>query len=418
MFVDRAKITIKAGDGGDGCVSFHREKFVVAGGPDGGDGGKGGDVIFKVETGMRTLMDFRYKHVFKAESGAPGSSRNRTGKNGADIVIRVPQGTLVREAGTDKIIADMHSRDAEKTVIRGGRGGKGNAKFATPTRQAPGFAQPGQKRRSAEVILELKSIADVGLVGYPNVGKSTILSVITSARPKIAAYHFTTLSPNLGIVRHKSQTFAVADIPGLIEGASKGVGLGHDFLRHIERTRVLVHVVDVSGSEGRDPIEDYRNINRELSEYSAELAARPMIVAANKSDIASPEDIERLREALEPEVKVFTVSAATALGFDDLLSEVSKMLAELPEQQPFEEDEFWYIEAEDAYEILKEDGVYHVKGTLADKILERTFPDDPDSMRYFHRALEKSGIISALREAGIKDGDAVEIGGVEFDFID
>ena len=333
QFVDKAKIVIKAGDGGDGCASFHREKFVMRGGPDGGDGGRGGSVVFLADPNMNTLLDFRFARHYRAERGENGRARMSSGKNGEDLVIRVPVGTLVRDAETGRIVADMNKPNRTRVVLHGGRGGRGNARFATPTRQSPRFAQPGQKTVEHEVELELKTIADVGLIGLPNVGKSTILSVLTSAKPKIANYHFTTLTPNLGVVKRYEKTFVLADIPGLIEGAAEGAGLGHDFLRHVERTRMLVHVVDISGCEGRDPMEDYLAIRSELRQYSERLAELPQLVAANKMDLTGAEDnLELFREELAEDgsdVQVFPVSAATVSGFDALLDAIVKTLAEL-----------------------------------------------------------------------------------------
>jgi len=334
MFVDIARIHIKAGDGGNGCVSFHREKYVPRGGPDGGDGGKGGDVIFYADPAMRTLLDFRYRRDFSAPNGQDGSGNLATGKSGTDLIIPVPVGTIVRRADSQQVVADLDEPEKQVTVLKGGRGGKGNAKFATPTRQKPGFAQPGIKTLGHDVVLELKTIADVGLVGFPNVGKSTLLSVVTAAKPKIANYHFTTLQPNLGIANQDGRSFILADIPGIIENAHLGQGLGHDFLRHIERTRICVHVVDISGSEGRDPVADYDQIRFELAQYSPQLAELPEIIAANKTDAMGEEDhLARLQAHVAPKV-VYPISAATRQGLTPLMRAVADLLATLPPPEP------------------------------------------------------------------------------------
>lgn len=424
QFVDKARITIKSGDGGDGCSSFHREKYVAQGGPDGGDGGRGGSIIFYADPNMNTLLDFRFQRKYKAERGENGRAKMSRGKNGEDLVIKVPVGTLVREVETGRIVADMNKPCRERIVLHGGRGGKGNARYATPTRQAPKFSQPGQKTLEHEVELELKTIADVGLVGLPNVGKSTILSVLTSAKPKIANYHFTTLTPNLGVVKRYEETFVLADIPGLIEGAADGAGLGHDFLRHVERTRMLVHVVDMSGCEGRDPMEDYRQINEELSRFSESLAALPQIVAANKMDITGAEDnLELFREELEEmgeNVMVFPVSAATVSGFDGLLDQIVKTLATLP--KPLEYDEAEITEGykyEPGFEISREDdGVFVVTGGSVEYLLDTTYAEDDESMRRFQQFLIREGIIDALREAGATEDSTIRMGEWEFDFIE
>lgn len=423
MFVDVVEIHIKAGDGGNGAVSFRREKYVPAGGPDGGDGGNGGNIIFVVNTGKQTLMDFRYRKSFKARSGEDGRGKNMHGKGGADVIIEVPPGTIIRDKETNKIIADLTTPGQRKIVAHGGRGGRGNARFATATRQAPRFAKEGKKGHELWVTLELKSIADVGLIGYPNVGKSTILSVLTASRPKIANYHFTTLSPNLGVVNtrfHKS--FVMADIPGIIEGAHEGTGLGIDFLRHIERTRILVHVLDASGMEGRDPIEDFYTINRELESFSLELAQRPQVVAANKMDIPTAEEnITRLEAELKEEgIKVFPVSAATGKGFDELMAELIRMLDELPPMESYEEEWDWQEEGveKQSIEINIVDGIYVVSGYTVDRLLASVNLDDYESMQYFQRMLRKLGIVDALREAGINDGDTVQINDLEFDFLE
>ena len=423
MFVDKVTIKVRAGNGGNGAVSFRREKYIPKGGPDGGFGGHGGDVIFEVDTGLHTLMDFRYKKKFQAGHGENGSGGNRSGKNGAHEIIKVPPGTLVKDEETDLVLADLKTPGQQKVLLRGGRGGQGNASFATATRQTPRFAQEGGKGKEYTVILELKSIADVGLVGFPNVGKSTMLSILSSARPKIADYHFTTLQPNLGVVEVRpGQSFVMADIPGIIEGAHEGVGLGYAFLRHIERTRILVHVIDVSGSEGRDPLDDFNIITRELKQYSEKLANRPQIVAANKVDITgAQENIEKLRELVEPMgIKVFTVSAAQNQGFRPLLDELVRMLDELPEIDSFEDEEADDISLDEevSFEITKQNGEYILSGPAVDRLIGKVNLDDYESLQYFQRALRKLGMIDALRERGVTDGDTVHLGDVEFDFVD
>ncbi len=420
QFVDKARIVVKAGNGGDGHASFHREKYVQQGGPNGGDGGRGGDVVFFADPHMSTLLDFKYQRFFRAENGEPGKPELSTGKNGKPLVISVPVGTIVRDVESGAILADMSEAEKKRVILNGGRGGKGNAKFATPTRQAPRFAQPGIKTNEYEVELELKSIADVGLVGLPSVGKSTILSVLTAAKPKIAAYHFTTLSPNLGVASRHNRSFVLADIPGLIEGAAEGAGLGHDFLRHIERTRMLVHVVDIAGSEMRDPIEDYEKINDELRKFSPLLGEIPQLVAANKTDLPeSEENLARFKEAY-PDVEVFPVSAATTQGFEALLDRVVQVLDTLPPVLRYEETDL--VEAPSyapGFHISRgDDGVFEVTGGDVEKLLDTTNPDDEISMRRFQQMLVKNGIISALREMGAKDGDSIRLGEWEFDFVD
>lgn len=423
MFIDVVKIYIKAGDGGNGAVSFRREKYVPAGGPDGGDGGNGGDVVFEVNTGKHTLRDFRYKKSFKAQSGENGRGKNMHGKRGEDIVIEVPPGTIIRENKTNRIIADMTTPGERKIIAYGGRGGRGNARFATATRQAPRFSKDGKKGQELWLTLELKSIADVGLIGFPNVGKSTILSVLTASRPKIANYHFTTLFPNLGVVDTKyGDSFVMADIPGIIEGAHQGTGLGIDFLRHIERTRILVHVLDISGVEGRDPVEDFYIINKELKSFSEELAQRPQVVAANKMDITSgQENLIRLEAELRTKgIKVFPVSAATGKGFDELVLELANMLKELPAMEPFKEEFDWMDEGieRQPFEIDIVDDIYVVSGPAIDRLLGSVNLDDYESMQFFQRALRRQGIIDALRDAGINHGDTVKMQDLEFDFIE
>ena len=421
QFVDKARIIIKAGNGGDGCSSFHREKYVSHGGPDGGDGGRGGNVIFYADDNMSTLLDFRFSRHYKAQNGENGRGKMQFGKKGDDIVIKVPVGTRVRDVASGKIIADLNKPGREKLVLRGGRGGKGNAKFATPTKQAPRYAQNGQRTNEYEVELELMTIADVGLIGLPNVGKSTILSVITSAKPKIANYHFTTLTPNLGVVKRYDSSFVVADIPGIIEGAAEGAGLGHDFLRHIERTRLLVHVLDISGSEGRDPIEDYRQIRKELEQYSEKLIELPELIAANKMDITGAEDyLEFLKEELaDSNAEIFPVSAATAKGFEPLLDRVLELLKVLPSTREFEEDQI--VEAPQYdwnFEIERDGDVFVVTGGIVDYILDTTNADDEESMRRFQKLLESEGIINALREKGATEESVIRLGEWEFDFVE
>ena len=422
QFIDKTKIIIKSGDGGNGCAAFHREKYVARGGPSGGDGGKGGSVVFEADPRLSTLVDFRFKHHFRAENGGAGMPEMKSGKDGEDLVIRVPVGTIVRDVETDTVIADMNEPGKQKTVLKGGRGGKGNWHFATPTRQTPRFAQDGQKTKDREVELELKTIADVGLIGLPSVGKSTILSVLTAAKPKIAAYHFTTLQPNLGVASRHGRNFVLADIPGLIEGAAEGAGLGHDFLRHIERTRILVHVLDAAGSEGRDPIDDFEKINSELSKFSEQLGKLPQLVALNKTDLVYEKDVlDKLQKELrERGYDSFPVSAATVDGFEPLLDKVVEMLDTLPPVLEYEETELnvgpMY---EDGFQIEKRsDGVYVVSGGDVQRILDTTQPDDEISMRRFQQLLIKFGIIAALREMGAGDGDTVEMGGWQFDFVD
>ena len=420
QFVDKARIVVKAGNGGDGHASFHREKYVQQGGPDGGDGGRGGDLVFFADPHMSTLLDFKFQRFYRAENGGVGGAALCTGKNGKPLVIRVPVGTIVRDVESGAILADMSEGGKERIILRGGNGGKGNARFATATHQAPRFSQPGIKTAEYEVELELKSIADVGLVGLPSVGKSTILSVLTAAKPKIAAYHFTTLSPNLGVASRHNRSFVLADIPGLIEGAAEGAGLGHDFLRHIERTRMLVHVVDISGSEMRDPVDDFQKINNELSKFSPLLAEIPQLVAANKTDLPeSEENLVRFKEAY-PDVEVFPVSAATVQGFEALLDRVLQVLDTLPPVLRFEESNLAESMGYEAgFQIKRgDDGVFDVTGGDVDKLLDSTNPDDELSMRRFQQMLIKNGIIAALREMGAKDGDSIRLGEWEFDFLD
>ena len=420
MFIDKVKIYIKSGNGGNGAVSFHTEKYVPNGGPDGGDGGKGGDVVFIADDSLNTLNDFHYAKHFRAENGGNGGPKRSSGKQGKDLVITVPTGTVVKDFETGRIITDMFEAGKPFVVLKGGRGGKGNNHFKTSKRQSPHFSQTGEKTLEREVVLELKTIADVGLIGFPNVVKSTLLSVISEARPKIANYHFTTLSPNLGVVKHFDNSFVVADIPGLIEGASDGMGLGHDFLRHIERTRCLVHVLDVSGEEGRDPYADWLKINAELKAYSPVLAERPQIVAANKMDMPmAEENLRALREKL-PGVVIVPIIAVLAEGVDVLLAETEKLVASLPPLKPLEYEPFEYETPDkDGFEVKNEgEGIFTVSGGLMEQLGRRVVLDDYESFSFFQKMLRQRGVISALRKAGAKDGDTVLIGDIEFDFVD
>lgn len=424
MFVDQAKIYIKAGDGGDGAVSFHREKYVAAGGPDGGDGGKGGDIVFVVDDNISNLIDFRYKRKYVAEKGQNGGAKNCSGRNAPDLVVKVPRGTVVREIKSGRILADL-STDEPAVIAHGGKGGRGNAHFATSTRQIPKFAKPGFRGDEYEVMLELKLIADVGLVGFPNVGKSTLISVVSVAKPKIANYHFTTLTPVLGVVKiEEGKSFVMADIPGLIEGASEGVGLGHEFLRHVERCRLIVHVIDVSGSEGRDPIEDFKAINHELENFSMELAEAPQIVAANKSDMATPEQVERLRNYVEDQGLLFyEISAATTKGTKELMYGVWERLSVLPPVKQFEAQPLTQEELDDKliskkdFRVTVEDGVYFVEADWLLDILRTANMDDYSSLQYFQNVLRTSGIIDKLEEMGIEEGDTVSIFDFEFEYL-
>lgn len=422
MFVDKAKIYIKAGDGGNGHVSFRREKYVNNGGPDGGDGGDGGSIVFQADENMRTLMDFTYQRRFIAQNGEQGGMKNMRGKTGEDLIIKVPPGTVIKDEDTGRVAADL--REGSRMLLKGGSGGKGNARFATATRQAPSFSTPGRRTKGRFVVLELKTIADVGLIGYPSVGKSTLLAASTGARPKIAEYHFTTLSPNLGVARVHEDSFVVADIPGLIEGAHEGAGLGHDFLRHIERTRMLIHVVDASQGEGRDVTEDYEIIRRELAGYSPALAQRPEIVAANKMDVPGAEvHAEKLKAYLDHKgIGMFEICAAAGLGIQPLMERAAQMLRTLPVPKAVVEDgviEEWALEKDETdFEVYRQDGVYYVDGPLIRDIMAKTDPNDADSMRHFQKLLVDFGIIKALRKEGAKTGDTVSLEGLEFDFMD
>ena len=419
-FVDRAPLTAKAGNGGNGCVSFHREKFVQNGGPDGGDGGRGGDVILLADSNMHTLLDFRFHSKYEAQNGQDGASSRRIGKNGEALIIKVPVGTVVRDKKTGVVCADMYENGRQKVLLRGGRGGWGNMHFATPTRQAPNFAKPGIRTDAREFILELKTIADVGLIGFPNVGKSTLLSRVTSARPKIANYHFTTLTPNLGIARVHDMDFVMADIPGIVEGASEGVGLGYEFLRHVERTRLLIHVVDASGIEGRIPSEDLDILNAELKKYGS-LSEKLQIIAANKMDLGDGEEgLQMIRDHVGPDAKVFPISAATGMGVDSLMEEVARTLAALPESEPFREEELApdALEEQGGFSVSKEEDAFVVEGRGAEQLISSVNFDDEESVNWFHRVMRQSGIIDALRSAGAGEGSTVRMGDMEFDFID
>ena len=427
MFADRAKIYIKSGKGGDGHVSFRREKYVPNGGPDGGDGGHGGDVIFEVDEGLNTLTDFRHIRKYCAENGQEGGKKNCRGKDGQDIVIKVPEGTVIKEANSGKVITDMSGENRRYVILTGGKGGNGNQHYATSTMQAPKYAQPGQPAKELELMLELKVIADVGLVGFPNVGKSTFLSRVTNARPKIANYHFTTLNPNLGVVDlDGAKGFVIADIPGLIEGASEGVGLGHEFLRHIERTRVMIHIVDAAGSEGRDPIEDIYAINKELANYNEEIARRPQVIAANKIDMIYDGDedpVEKIRKEFEPKgIKVYPISAISGEGVKTLLYDVNNMLEKL-EQKPivFEQEFFPEYEmgaSDEPFTVAydEEEDEYVVEGPRIEKMLGYTNLESEKGFVFFQKFLKENGILDKLEELGIEEGSTVRMYGLKFDY--
>lgn len=424
MFVDRATITIKSGKGGDGSVSFRREAHVPAGGPDGGNGGKGGDVIFVADSNMRTLLDFRYKKKYEAVNGENGRGKKQYGKNGEDCVIRVPVGTILIDETTGFAIKDMVEEGEEYLAARGGKGGKGNIHFKTAVRQAPNFAEAGGTAIERSIILELKLIADVGLIGFPNVGKSTLLSVVTGANPKIADYHFTTLTPNLGVVKYADTSFVMADIPGLIEGAHTGTGLGLDFLKHIERTRLLIHIVDVSGSEGRNPIEDFETINNELESYSKKLAEKSQIVAANKMDIASSEQFEEFRTYIEGKgLKVFPISAPLQQGVSDLIAHVAGVLSSLPPMEDLDYefyDDRGEVDDEEYKKVhcSKDGPVFVLSGIQLDKIFRSTNFQDHGSLRYLYKYIENSGAIDQLKSMGLLDGDTIRINNYEFEYVD
>mgnify|MGYP002581971951 CR=1 FL=1 len=425
MFADRAKIIIKSGRGGDGHVSFRREKYVPDGGPDGGDGGKGGDVIFLVDEGLNTLTDYRHRRKFAAGPGQEGGKKNCHGKNGADLILKVPEGTVIKDAESGKVIADMSGENRRQVVLKGGRGGLGNQHFATSTMQAPKYAQPGQDAIEIEVMLELKVIADVGLVGFPNVGKSTFLSRVTNAQPKIANYHFTTLQPNLGVVdMEDGNGFVIADIPGLIEGASDGVGLGHEFLRHIERTKVIIHIVDAAGTEGRDPIADIKAIDKELEAYNPELLKKPQVIAANKIDAIYGDEneiITSLRNEFEKDgIKVYPISAVSGQGVRELLFYVRELLAKCPKETVVYEQEFdpaLHFFKDEPYTIERaDDGAFVVEGPKIEKMLGYTNLDSEKGYLFFQKFLKDSGILADLERAGIQEGDTVRMYGLSFDY--
>ena len=421
MFVDIAKIKIKAGDGGNGAVSFRREKYVAAGGPDGGDGGRGGSIVFQADTNLSTLADFRYQRKYTAQNGENGRGSRCNGKSAPDLIIRVPLGTIVKEAETGRIIADVSDQEPH-IAAKGGKGGWGNIHFATPTRQVPRFAKPGLPGEAMEVTLELKLLADVGLVGFPNVGKSTLVSVVSEAKPVIADYHFTTLTPVLGVVHLGETSFVMADIPGLIEGAWEGLGLGHQFLRHVERCRMLVHIVDVSGSEGRDPKEDFRVINQELKKFNPALAKRPMLVAGNKCDLATEEQIQEFKEFVESQgYQFYPIMAAINYEVDPLLKKIQEMLSTLPPVERYEAEPVPVLPAEEIGEhevkITVQDHIYFVEGEWLLQVMKSVNFDDYESLQYFQRVLINGGVIDRLRESGIQEGDTVSIYDVEFDFV-
>ncbi len=421
MFVDKAEIFVKAGKGGDGAVSFRKEKYVPDGGPNGGDGGKGGSVIAIVDEGMRTLMDFRYQRKYHAPDGEKGRKNNQTGKNGEDLFLKVPPGTLVRDVASGKIIADLTHKGEQAVIAKGGKGGRGNWHFKTSTRQAPTFSEQGVYGIERDIVLELKMLADVGLVGYPNVGKSTMLSKVTKAKPKIANYHFTTLQPNLGVVEEiRGKAFVLADIPGLIEGAHEGVGLGHDFLRHVERTRVIIHVVDISGMEGRDPIEDFDRINEELLKYNEKLAQRVQVIAANKQDLLFEQDqYETFKTEMEGRgYEVFPISAATGQGLDKLMQRVTAILDTVEAEPMYTEEELFIEEPKAMAELTYSmDGeVYVVEGEQVERLVFSTNFEDIDSLRRFQNILKQKGVFERFEEMGIEDGDTVRIVDIEFEY--
>lgn len=427
MFIDKAKIYVKAGNGGNGAVAFRREIYVPAGGPAGGDGGNGGNVIFRADSNLRTLMDFKYKKSYIAPSGEDGKGSNMYGKKGEDLVLLVPVGTVIRDEQTGLVIADLKENAEESVVAKGGRGGKGNTHFKSSIRQAPNFAKAGTEGQERNVLLELKLIADVGLLGFPNVGKSTFLSIVTKANPKIANYHFTTLTPNLGVVKLPDKaSFVIADIPGIIEGAHEGVGLGHDFLRHIERTRLLLHIVDISGIEGREPYEDFLQINRELTLYNEKLAQREQVVIANKMDLLFDKSAyNEFKERVENDgYKVFPLSGATKEGLGDVLNYVSQRLSEIEEEPLYSPEDMWSVEddraalPEEEIRIEMVDGVYVIEGEKLEKLLYSVNFDDMESIRYFQRVMEQNGVFDRLRSMGIDDGDTVRMYDLEFEFFD
>lgn len=423
MFTDYVKIEAKAGDGGNGAISFRREKYVAAGGPDGGDGGKGGDIYFEVDPNANTLIEFRFKRKFKAESGNNGEGNHRYGRSGEDLTVKVPIGTIIKDAKTNQVLADLSQEGQKELILKGGRGGKGNSHFATSTRQAPRFSQDGENGEEKELILELKLLADVGLIGFPNVGKSTFLGRTTSATPKIADYHFTTLEPNLGVVKTDyGDSFVIADIPGIIEGASEGVGLGLQFLRHIERTRLLLHVIDVSGSEGRNPIDDFKKINSELQKYSEKLSKRTQIIVANKIDSMQDETLYKELENLakEKQLKIFKISAVTGEGVGDLIKYVSELLKTLPKEDllEYEEKKVYKLKEKDDYTIRREDGMYIIEGEPVERIMRRVNIADNESLYYFQKNLDELGVNKRLKEMGIQEGDIVKIIDYELEWED
>lgn len=424
MFTDYAKITVKSGDGGNGAATFRREKYVAAGGPDGGDGGKGGNVYFVVDPDSNTLVDFRFKKKFKAQNGENGSGSNCYGKSGESIYIKVPRGTIIKDAQTGQVVADLSEIGQQELVLPGGRGGKGNSHFATATRQAPHFAQGGEKGIEKELILELKLLADVGLLGFPSVGKSTLLSVVSSAKPKIAAYHFTTLEPNLGVVKTKhGDSFVMADIPGIIEGASEGVGLGIQFLRHVERTRLLLHIIDVSGMEGRNPVEDFYAINAELKKYSEKLASRKQILVANKIDSMQDESLYKELEKLakKENLEIYKISAATKQGVDELMDVVAKELKGLPKEEliDYEDRKVYTLEEEkEGFEITREKDMWVVDGPSVQRLMSRVNLEDNESMYYFQKNLDALGVNTALKKAGVREGDTVRVVDWELEWYD
>ena len=425
MFLDKVKIKIQAGNGGDGAVSFHRTKLTMNGGPDGGNGGKGGNIFFVAKNDLNTLYSFKFQKKFKAGDGERGGKQLCHGKDGEDVIIPVPCGTIIRDAESGKVLADLTEENMQVKILRGGNGGRGNSFYATPTRQAPHFSQSGERTKQFEVVLELKTIADVGLVGYPNVGKSTLLSVITNARPKIANYHFTTLTPNLGVVEYFGNTFVLADIPGLIEGASEGVGLGHEFLKHVERVRLILHMIDISGFEGRDPFEDYTTINAELKNYSEKLSGLKQIVVFTKCDLLPADLLEEKIAEFKSKLKgenpvIHKISSITRNGLDDLKRIIWENIKDIPKSLPMEVelDELDKRDTTSLFVEIEEDGAFRVEGGLIDNLIRGIVLDDMESFAYFQKRLKQDGIIVLLKEHGAKDGDTIRIKEIEFDFID
>lgn len=418
MFIDIAKISVKAGKGGNGAVAWRREKYEPSGGPYGGDGGKGGSIILVADENIRTLLDFRYKRSYKGQNGEDGKTKKQFGKDGEDIVLKVPVGTLVKDAVSSGVIVDLREHGKTFVIAKGGRGGRGNAKFATPTRQAPSFAEPGRKGEEREITLELKLLADVGLVGFPNVGKSTLLSILSAARPKIANYHFTTLQPNLGVVQVAfEKSFLMADIPGLIEGASEGVGLGHAFLKHIERTRVIVHIIDGAGSEGRNPVEDYDKIREELEKYNPALAKKPEIIVLNKTDLPSFEDHREMIASKFKGREIYYISAATGEGVETLKYAMWNLLENTEYEHKTYDEEYVPVEVQEEKVVVEKiDGKYIVRGSYIERLLESTYFDDADSLRYFQESLRKVGVVDELERLGIEEGEDVSICGFDFEF--